>query len=163
MEAKHRRMMTEEPSHRRKTLERYGWYKRYTPFLRFAIVGSFGFLWDTGTVYLLRPLIGLTCALLAGFFVACSINWFVNRVWTYRNVPRNEKAFSQWIRFLSANSLGFVLNRGAALVLSFSIPFCAQNPVIPVAVGAIIGLAANFNLSDRLVFRVDRSKSKKGV
>lgn len=135
----------------------------YARFLRFAVVGSFGFLWDTGTVYLLRPFIGLTCALLAGFFVACSINWFVNRIWTYGHISHGGHVLAQWMRFLSANSLGFVLNRGAALILSFSLPFCEKNPVIPVAVGAIIGLAANFNLSDRLVFRADRAKSGKGV
>ncbi|MEE8658999.1 hypothetical protein DOFOFD_08240 [Acetobacteraceae bacterium EV16P] len=95
--------------------------------------------------------------------MACSINWFVNRIWTYGHISHGGHVLTQWMRFLSANSLGFVLNRGAALILSFSLPFCEKNPVIPVAVGAIIGLAANFNLSDRLVFRADRAKSGKGV
>ncbi|AOX18156.1 GtrA family protein [Kozakia baliensis] len=122
-------------------------------FLRFAVVGGMGFAWDTGTVYLLRPALGLTMAILLAYFVAATINWVFNRLWTFRNVAQRGHLFLQWLHFLAANSLGFFLNRGTVYALCLSIPFCARYPVVPLAAGALAGMFANFNLSRRLVFR----------
>ncbi|GBQ99048.1 hypothetical protein AA23498_3400 [Acetobacter nitrogenifigens DSM 23921 = NBRC 105050] len=122
-------------------------------FLKFGLIGSLGFLWDTGTVYALRPIIGLGLATLAAYFVAASLNWLANRLWTFRGVGLDEHPVLQWLRFLTANSLGFLLNRGAVYLLFYLEPFCVQHPVTAIAVGSLTGMLANFNLSQRLVFR----------
>ncbi|MDG6094525.1 GtrA family protein [Acetobacter sp. AN02] len=122
-------------------------------FIRFGTVGTLGLVWDTATLYALRPLIGLTAATLAAYFVAASLNWAANRFWTFRDAGRFEHPVLQWLRFLSANSLGFTLNRGTIFLLYFVSPLCVRYPVIALAAGAIAGLAANFTLSRRLVFR----------
>ncbi len=82
-----------------------------------AVVGSFGFcgilaLSNSATLHRADM-----CAA-AGFLSPGSINWFVNRIWTYGNISHGGHVLAQWMRFLSANSLGFILNRGAALILS---------------------------------------------
>lgn len=59
----------------------------------------------------------------------------------------------QWLRFLAANSFGFLLNRGTVYTLCFTVPFCAQHVALPLAAGSLMGLLANFNLSRKLVFR----------
>lgn len=128
-------------------------HQLFTQLLRFGVVGTMGLVWDTATVYTLRPLIGLTSAILVAYFIAATINWFVNRVWTFRNVAQRDHLILQWLRFLAANSLGFFLNRGTVYLLCFAVPFCAKHPVFALAAGALAGLGANFNLSRRLVFR----------
>ena len=121
-------------------------------FLRFGTVGAFGFLVDTATVYATRGRLGLYGAGVLAFLVAASANWALNRVWTFRGLSTGA-LHRQWAMFLAANSLGFVLNRGAYFILVTVSVLCATNPVIAVAAGSITGMFANFTLSRRLVFR----------
>lgn len=121
-------------------------------FLRFGVVGGLGLIWDTSTVYLLRPLAGLTIAMLVAYFVAATLNWAINRLWTFRGIATQKHLMIQWLHFLGANSLGFVLNRSTAFLLVFLFPLCVRIPALPLAAGALAGLFANFNLSRRLVF-----------
>jgi putative flippase GtrA len=121
-------------------------------FLRFGVVGVFGFMVDTATVYATKAWLGLYGAGVLAFLVAASANWALNRAWTFRGHgagPRHR----QWARFLAANAVGFVLNRGCYAILVTLSQVCADNPVLAVAAGAIAGLFSNFTLSRRLVFR----------
>ncbi|GBQ19183.1 hypothetical protein AA103193_0941 [Tanticharoenia sakaeratensis NBRC 103193] len=122
-------------------------------FLRFGVVGAAGFLWDWGTVQTLRPLVGLTAATLLAYFVAATANWVLNRLWTFRNVTQRGHLVLQWLRFLLANSLGFLLNRGTVYTLYLTVPLCSARPELALAAGALAGMFANFNLSRKLVFR----------
>lgn len=123
-------------------------------FLRFGAVGGLGFLVDWGTVSLLRAPLGLTAATLIAYFVAATENWFLNRFWTFRfSAASNQHMVLQWLRFLLANSFGFLLNRGMVFLLYATVPLAVRHPVIALAAGALCGMTANFNLSRRLVFR----------
>lgn len=124
----------------------------FSQFVRFGIVGAFGFVVDTATVYATRHVLGLYGAGVLAFFVAASANWALNRVWTFRGLGSGA-LHRQWVKFLAANSLGFFLNRGAYFVLVTVSALCAANPVIAVGAGSITGMFANFTLSRRLVFR----------
>lgn len=122
-------------------------------FFKFGTVGALGFLWDSGTVYGLRPFIGLSAATLIAYFVAATLNWLLNRIWTFKGAICHEHPILQWIRFLLANSCGFLLNRGTVYTLFYTVPLCVKQPVIALAAGALAGMFANFNLSQKLVFR----------
>jgi len=122
-------------------------------FMRFGIIGAMGLVWDILLVTLLRPSLGLTAATLISYFAVASLNWLLNQLWTFRNVAHRDHPILQWLRFLAANSFGFLLNRGTVYALCFSIPFCLQHVAVPLAAGALMGLLANFNLSRKLVFR----------
>jgi putative flippase GtrA len=124
-----------------------------TQFAKFGVVGGLGLVWDTLTVYGLRPFIGLTSATLVAYFVAATLNWLLNRFWTFRGAGCRHHLVMQWLRFLAANGPGFALNRGTVLVLLWSIPLCRQHPVMALAAGSVAGMFANFTLSRRLVFR----------
>ncbi len=126
---------------------------RLQRFLKFCVVGSLGFLWDTGAVYGLRPIIGLTAATLVAYFIAATLNWLLNSLWTFRGIGHHSHPVLQWLRFLSANSLGFFLNRGTVYTLFYAFPLCARYPVLALACGSFAGLIANFNLSQKMVFR----------
>lgn len=121
-------------------------------FLRFGIVGAIGFCFDAGTVYALRGPLGLYGAGVAAYFVAATVNWALNRAWTFRHRV-HAAAHVQWARFLAVNLIGFVLNRGAYFTLIAATVVARHQPVVAVAAGAACGLALNFLLSRRIVFR----------
>jgi putative flippase GtrA len=127
--------------------------KLLAQFLRFGIVGACGFLWDTATVYTLRHVITLTGAAILAYFVAASMNWLMNRLWTFRGTGSPGSMLRQWGTFLAANSLGFVLNRGTVLVLVHIVPICNAHPVLALMAGTLAGMFSNFTMSRRLVFR----------
>nr|WP_246375544.1 GtrA family protein [Gluconacetobacter takamatsuzukensis] len=110
-------------------------------------------MWDTLAVYGLRPLLGLTGATVLAYFIAASMNWLANRLWTFRHIVHADRPLVQWARFLAACSLGFVMNRGMVFTLFLLVPLCRTMPFLALAAGALAGLAANFTLSHRMVFR----------
>jgi putative flippase GtrA len=121
-------------------------------FLRFGTVGAAGFLVDVGVLYLTRSWLGLYGAGMLSWFVAASFNWVLHRLWTFQDRARTP-AHRQWAAFLSANLLGFLLNRGTYAVLITVSAFCVAYPVVAVAVGVAVSMLVNFYLSRRLVFR----------
>jgi putative flippase GtrA len=121
-------------------------------FIKFGIVGSMGFCWDTATVYSLRRFTGLYLAGLAGFIVAASANWAVNRVWTFRHKTQ-EQLHRQWAKFLIANLAGFTLNRGSFFILITVNTHFRSQPVFAIIFGSLAGLAVNYLLSKRYVFK----------
>jgi len=121
-------------------------------FAQFGLVGLSGFGVDVLVVYLFRHSLGLVGAGLLAYGAAATSNWALNRAWTFRGAGRSG-AVRQWLKFLAANSLGFVLNRGAYLLLIALVPLCREQPVFAISAGMAAGMLANFNLSRRLVFR----------
>jgi putative flippase GtrA len=102
----------------------------------FGTVGVAGFLADTATVYALRHSIGLYGAGTVAYWVAATVTWILNRLWTFRGKGRGP-AHRQWARFLLVNLAGFMLNRGTYAVLVTFVPACAAEPVWAVAAGAM--------------------------
>ncbi len=104
-------------------------------FLMFGSVGIVGFLADTATVYTFRYSLGLYGAGMLAYGVAASLNWLLNRLWTFRGQGTGP-AHRQWARFLIVNLGGFVLNRGTYAALVTFVPLCAAEPVYAVALRA---------------------------
>jgi putative flippase GtrA len=121
-------------------------------FVRFGMVGTVGLCCDTTTVYTLRPFIGLYGAGAAGFMVAASMNWLLNRLWTFKR-QEHEPARIQWPKFVAANLIGFTLNRGTFFILISLSTLCADKPFVAIFVGTMVGLALNYFLSKRFIFR----------
>ncbi len=84
--------------------------------------------------------------------VAASVNWLFNRLWTFRGQGAGP-AHRQWLKFLLANMVGFVLNRGTYALMVTYVAAAAAQPVLAVAAGSVVGMFVNFDLSRRLVFR----------
>ena len=100
----------------------------------------------------LRSSVGIYAAGLLAYVVAATVNWGLNRAWTFRGRGAGP-AHRQWATFLAANLLGFVLNRGTFVALVALVPLCAAQPVLAVAAGAGAGMFLNFALSRNYVFR----------
>lgn len=120
-------------------------------FIRFGITGAMGFCWDTATVYALKGVIGIYLAGTCGFLVAGTANWAVNRLWTFRHLD-HIAAHHQLVRFLLANSIGFVFNRGTFFTLVAASPLCRAQPVLAIIAGTAVGLCFNYVLSRKFVF-----------
>jgi len=129
--------------------ERHGKVTRQ--FLQFALIGVQGFAWDNAVVYSTAPFVGPYWAAVFSYFIVGTINWGLNRVWTYRDHDHGPLR-SQLPKFLAANAIGFVLNRGtfALMVATLHIPY--RYYVFPLAMGTGAGMIANFVFSRRFVF-----------
>jgi putative flippase GtrA len=120
-------------------------------FIRYAVVGTAGFCWDTGTVYALKGLLGLYLAKTCGFLLAASANWGLNRLWTFRHLVHTPP-HQQWIRFLLTSTIGFVFNGGTFFVLISISMFFRNQPIFPNIAASFVGLVFNYFLSKRFVF-----------
>jgi len=121
-------------------------------FVKFGFVGLTGLVIDTVTVYALRGSCGLYGAGLIAYVVAASINWLLNRVWTFRG-QGSGPAHRQWGRFMLTNLAGFALNRGTYALMVTFVAAAARQPVIATSAGAVAGMFVNFHLSRKVVFR----------
>jgi putative flippase GtrA len=121
-------------------------------FFRFGLVGLVGLVIDTAMVYGARHTLGLYGAGAVAYVVAATVNWALNRVFTFRD-RRPSAMHRQWAMFLLTNMAGFVLNRGTYALLVTFVPLAAAQPVIATSAGSVAGMFVNFSLSRRLVFR----------
>lgn len=122
--------------------------------LRFGSVGALGFLVDAGV---------LTAAMLLGagpwlgrvfsYVAAASVTFGLNRAWTFREADRSRPIARDWSVFLLVNLVGFACNYGTYAAMVAGIPLVREFPVLGVAAGSLAGMAGNFLLSRRYVFR----------
>jgi len=122
-------------------------------FLQFGMVGTIGFVVDTAVLYAGLALgLGLYGGRALSYVAAATTTWALNRAWTFRAADRTPAA-RQWAVFVLVNLLGFACNYGTYAVLVASMPVVAAHPVLGVAAGSLAGMAGNFVLSRRYVFR----------
>ena len=126
-------------------------------FARFGTVGVAGAIVDVATVYAAKAALGLYFAGLLAYAAAVTTTWALNRAWTFAGRGRGGGLLRQWLLFVGANGVGFMLNRGTFFVLVTLLPFCARYPVFAILAGAGAGMFANFNLSRSVVFSEEAS------
>jgi len=120
-------------------------------FLRFAVVGTIGFVVDAGVLlYVLSQEIGFYSARAVSFLCAVTCTWLLNRGFTFRD--RNAGRLGQWAHFASVNLVGGLINYGIYAMLVWQLAFVQTWPVLGVAAGSIAGMFVNFTLSRRYVF-----------
>lgn len=121
-------------------------------FLRFGVVGTIGFVVDSGVLYGMLWLgAGLYLGRAISYVAAATATWALNRAWTFRG-RGSGPVHRQWALFVAVNLVGFALNYGTYAVMVASIPVVAAHPVLGVAAGSIAGMFTNFVLSRRVVF-----------
>jgi putative flippase GtrA len=124
-------------------------------FVRFAAVGVAGLVVDTAVLYGVLALgAGLYSGRLVSYFAAATATWALNRRFTFGAHHNDAGKLAQWAKFLAANALGGLVNYGVYAALVATSPLVATMPVIAVGAGSLAGLAVNFTLSRRFVFRI---------
>ncbi|RPI15913.1 MAG: GtrA family protein [Ignavibacteriae bacterium] len=78
--------------------------------IKFAIVGTSGLFIDFGTTFLLKEKLKINkfIANAAGFTLAASSNYALNRVWTFHS--QNPKIFYEFTFFIIISLLGLAIN-----------------------------------------------------
>ncbi|MFQ3623522.1 MAG: GtrA family protein [Acetobacteraceae bacterium] len=128
--------------------------------LRFAVIGTLGFLVDTATVYAAHFAagIGLYGAGVLGFLVAASFTWAMNRRFTFPEA-RAQARGPQWLRFVATQAIGFAVNRGTYAALIAVLPPAREHPVLAVAAGSIAGMGVNFVTARQIAFRTGTGRA----
>lgn len=121
---------------------------------RFGVVGVAGFVVDAGVLALgLHLGAGPWIGRLLSYIAAATVTFGLNRAWTFRAADRSRPITQDWSLFLLVNLLGFACNYGTYAALVTGVPLVRAYPVLGVAAGSLAGMAGNFVLSRRYVFR----------
>ncbi|MFI8620101.1 GtrA family protein [Marinomonas sp. NPDC078689] len=129
------------------------------PFVRFAIVGSIGFLVDLTCMILLSLWLSPMLARTGSFWIAATSNWAWNRHFTFRhaNTMNPKETLQQWGHFLFCSGLSFIPNWGCyyflmKFVLPNSHPHSLLWPYVAMVPGIVLGLFLNYAFSRFWVF-----------
>lgn len=125
----------------------------------FAFVGVIGFVIDASVLTVLVSMLGMSpyLARAISFAVAVFGTWAINRHWTFRTVQRQRSSIgTEYARYVFVQTLGAASNLGVFAFALARNPDLIRYPVIPLALGAAVGLAVNFVGSRMWVF-ADRS------
>jgi len=133
-------------------------------FLRFAFVGGLGFLVNEAALYFALAVLGFGKygGGVFSFMVAVTFTWWGNRMLTFRDeAARGGAAIArEWATFVAANSIGLAVNYAVYAGMIALAPAPLNSPYIALAFGTVAGLAFNFVMSSRVVFRTNPVKSE---
>lgn len=84
----------------------------FLKFLKFGVIGFTGMLIDFSVTYLLKEKLKLNkyFANSAGFIIAASSNYLLNRIWTFHS--HNNQVFLEYSGFLIISTAGLLINNG---------------------------------------------------
>ncbi|MEL0635819.1 GtrA family protein [Marinomonas sp. TI.3.20] len=136
-------------------------------FVRFAIVGSLGFLVDLISMIVLSFWLSPMMARAGAFWFAASSNWLWNRQFTFNTKKKMaiKEIIHQWAHFIFCSALSFIPNWGCYY---FLMHFFTPNPqlhllsllwpYLAMAPGILIGLFLNYVFSLRWVFATNSNE-----
>jgi putative flippase GtrA len=121
-------------------------------FLRFAVVGTLGFVTDFSVLYLLVSTFGLghLSGRLLSFIVAATVTWKANRHFTFEQ--KGKGSASEWLQYLLATSAGAAINIGVYQLWMQATEGSAADLFCAVAAGSVTAMLFNFAISKRVVF-----------
>jgi putative flippase GtrA len=129
----------------------------YRRFAKFIAVGGIGFLVDAGVLTLaLRHLTAsIYGARMLSFTVAVIATWLLNRTFVFAaSGPRPLVA--EYGRYLTTQVVGALCNLLVFVALIETLPRLASTPIVPLAVGAVLGALVNYAGSAYWVFNAKR-------
>lgn len=113
----------------------------------FTFVGGVGFLVDGGMLTLLSQYYGfdIYLARLISFSSATMVTWVLNRRIVFRQEVNPDRPKSlEYARYLLVQVTGAGANLAIFILIIMVAPTLKDYPIIPLAFGAIFGLAINF-------------------
>lgn len=115
--------------------------------LVFIFVGSVGFLIDATILTVLAKYLSYNLYLsrAVSFLFASLATWLLNRLFTFRELTRNVDIHRvEYIRYMTVQIVGAITNLVIFSILVAMYTQLREYPVVPLAIGAIFGLAINF-------------------
>ncbi len=126
-------------------------------FLRFFVVGAIGFVIDAAILHLLagpghvNPFAGQAIA----FPIAVIATWLLNRIWTFRGAETSGKVRQAAVYF-GVQCAGFAANYIVYSAALIAFPVLERWLILPLAMGAALGLCVTFLGAKHLAFRAKR-------
>jgi putative flippase GtrA len=119
--------------------------------LPFAGIGAIGFVIDAALLTLLVNGFGWNhySARAVSFGCAVTATWLGNRHFVFEKTAHAPKEYA---RYLTSQVIAACLNLATYVLLIEAFPPLAHWPVLPLAGGAIVGLAFNFNVAKYLIY-----------
>ncbi len=129
----------------------------------FAAAGSVGFLVDASTVTAVRHWthLDLFTAKALGFSFAVTVTWLMNRRLAFSGRSRREGLFREWLRYVSANGVGGVVNNSVYVIGVLTVREFAEFPAAAIALGSLAGMCFNYAVSRWWVFRGENGESSR--
>lgn len=122
--------------------------------VKFAITGGLGTITNLLLFFIFADLLhfNFNVVSLFAFFVACTQNYILNHVWTFKGKSGSKLRLTLWVKFMLGSVLGFGLN---LLVLNLLLKVYPSWKfyVIPQGVGTLAGVSVNFLISNFFVFK----------
>lgn len=118
----------------------------------FGIVGTIGFIVDAGILYLSKSFLGLYWGRGLSFVCAVFATWILNRNITFK-ANHKLSLFKEFAFYLWCMLFGGAANLITYYLLIHYFGLVAENPIIGVAIGSVVGMAINFLSSKFLVFK----------
>lgn len=119
----------------------------------FGIVGTIGFLVDTGVLYLLKGVLGLYWARVPSFLCAATVTWLLNRQITFHNRKSDVPIIQEYVRYFGLMLGGGLVNYLVYAITVSIIPASGYSPLASVAMGSIAGMFINYFSARYFVFR----------
>lgn len=123
-------------------------------FLRFGLVGAAGFFVNAGAFWIALHLLHLNkdIAWFFAFVPSVTFTWWGNRTFTFHEHASTglRATLREWARFVVTNGFGAIVNYATYEAL---IHWTGVNAFVALAAGVLAGLAFNFTLSKRVVFK----------
>ena len=122
--------------------------------IKFGITGGLGTVTNLLLFFILADRLGINqnVASILCFIIACTQNYILNHIWTFKvecnNTPLSVKL---WATFLIASLLGLLVNIAVLNILTHCFEW--QYKVIPQAAGILAGTVLNFISSNFFVFK----------
>ena len=122
---------------------------------RFLVVGGVGFVVDAAILTLaLRYLTpSVYTARTLSFSVAVLVTWLLNRTFVFGTAGRGACAATEYGRYFVTQVIAALANLAVFVALIEALPSLADTPVVPLAIGAVLGAAVNYAGSAWWVFR----------
>lgn len=123
-------------------------------FALFCVAGGLAFIVDAGVVQLMTSVVHADpyAARLLSFLCAVTTTWWFNRRYTFADAS-DDGLSRQWLRYVGTQLGGFSVNYAVYALMLWMLPLVHRWPVLGVAAGSVAGLAVNFVLARRFVFR----------
>jgi putative flippase GtrA len=124
--------------------------------IRFGFTGALGFVVDASVLHLVVALWGtnLLLARVGSFTCAATTTWLINRTVTFSVPPRlRRELLGEWAAYFLASLGGGCVNYVAFAIAVRSSSLLHEFPSIAIAIGTIAGMAFNFVMYVKYVFR----------
>lgn len=123
-------------------------------FLLFCVSGGLAFIIDAGLTqaWVSWGGLGPWSARALSFPVAVTFTWWFNRAITFK-VAQGAGLWREWSVYVGTQAAGWLLNLGCYAAMVMFVDVAARWPALAVAVGSVVGLAANFLGAKHVAFR----------